>query len=570
VLITKEVYAGLAYKTIKHFEGKGYKIPRRISQGKNSVKQGTKIKVKVEDLPEGSGALVDIECDGCGKLLEDIRWGDYLRQVKEDGKYYCHKCANAGFKKYISFTEWCYINLLKEKADIIVDRWCDDLNIDKDGNKIKITEATYGSDKGYWFKCIDHSEHEPELKNINSFTQGRGSIECNQCNSVLITHPEIIKYLVNIEDANKSMGSHEQTLVKCPDCGYEKEMLIPTLITRGWISCPKCSDGIPYPEKFMFNVLEQLLNKDFITQLSKTTFKWCSKYLYDFYLNKINCIIETHGGQHYIESFNRIYKDAKSLVEIQDNDKNKQLLAKDNNIEHYIIIDCRISEMEFIKSNIMSSKLPRLLNFKEQDIDWLKCHEFSCSSLIKKACNMWSNNSLQEIADKLKVHKETVRGYLKQGFKLGWCDYNLIKIHHQQIICLNTSEIFEKIVDASNQYKNINKSSISMCCTGNAKSAGRSIETNEKMVWMYYKDYIVKTSVEINNMLIDANVIQRKPFSRKVICLTTGEIFISLKEAGSKYNIAPSSISACCSINKVNKSGGKHPETGEKMVWEYV
>lgn len=55
--------------------------------------------------------------------------------------------------------------------------------------------------------------------------------------------------------------------------------------------------------------------------------------------------------------------------------------------------------------------------------------------------------------------------------------------------------------------------------------------------------------------------------SRKVICLTTGEIFDCLSDGHKKYNILLTDISACCRGRK--KSAGKHPETGEKLIWMY-
>ena len=47
----------------------------------------------------------------------------------------------------------------------------------------------------------------------------------------------------------------------------------------------------------------------------------------------------------------------------------------------------------------------------------------------------------------------------------------------------------------------------------------------------------------------------------------TGEIFESLKEAGYKYNVNPSSIISNCK-GKI-KSAGKHNITNEKLVWRY-
>ena len=58
------------------------------------------------------------------------------------------------------------------------------------------------------------------------------------------------------------------------------------------------------------------------------------------------------------------------------------------------------------------------------------------------------------------------------------------------------------------------------------------------------------------------------PQARKIKCITTGEIFITIKEACEKYKIKQPSITACCK-GKI-KSAGKHPITGEKLVWKYI
>lgn len=449
-------------------------------------------KVNVKDLSDSSGANVEIECDGCGKILKKVKWVDYKKCVKEDGKYYCNQCAKNGFKKWISFEEWCYDNISREEADKIMERWDYDKNIDKNGNIINPKDISHGSNKLYWFKCLKHLEHHSEQKNINTFTNGKqDKIDCIQCNSISITHPELVKYLVNQEDAYKySAGSKKKIIIRCPDCGFEKEKSIYDWINKGF-GCPKCSDGVSYPEKFMFNVLEQL---DFIfkPQLSRTIFEWCSDYRYDFYINKTNCIVETHGLQHYEDKENR----RMSLNEIQVNDKAKEKLAKENDIKNYIVLDCRCSNMEWIQNSIMNSELPNLLNFKEDNIDWLKCHEYACSSLVKDVCCLWNDgikNTLK-IANKLKINRSTIIRYLKQGTELGWCDYDPKEALrnkeyiYKKVICLTTGEIFNSILDASKIY-DVHKSSISACCRRDEnKSAGRHPATGEKLIWMFYDD----------------------------------------------------------------------------------
>ena len=54
--------------------------------------------------------------------------------------------------------------------------------------------------------------------------------------------------------------------------------------------------------------------------------------------------------------------------------------------------------------------------------------------------------------------------------------------------------------------------------------------------------------------------------SQKIICITTGKIFNSQSEAGRYYNVPQSNISKCLRGERV--SAGKHPATGEKLIWK--
>lgn len=133
-------------------------------------------------------------------------------------------------------------------------------------------------------------------------------------------------------------------------------------------------------------------------------------------------IIETHGIQHYEENKNWTM----SLEEVQENDKIKEQLAKDNGIEHYIVIDCRYSELEWIKNNILNSELNKL--FDLSNINWLKCEEFALKNIVKEVCEYWNNKNDEESTTDLgKIFgydRTTIRNYLKKGTKLGWTSYD--------------------------------------------------------------------------------------------------------------------------------------------------
>ena len=75
-------------------------------------------------------------------------------------------------------------------------------------------------------------------------------------------------------------------------------------------------------------------------------------------------------------------------------------------------------------------------------------------------------------------------------------------------------------------------------------------------------------TVSYNNIYNGKAVKIGKKHNKKVKCVTTNEIFNSIKEAREYFNIkSMSSISECC--NKKRKSAGKHPITKEKLEWEY-
>lgn len=56
--------------------------------------------------------------------------------------------------------------------------------------------------------------------------------------------------------------------------------------------------------------------------------------------------------------------------------------------------------------------------------------------------------------------------------------------------------------------------------------------------------------------------------SQKIECVTTGEIFPSQCEAARHYNIPQGNISKC--LRGERRSAGKHPETGQKLIWKLI
>lgn len=112
-----------------------------------------------------------------------------------------------------------------------------------------------------------------------------------------------------------------------------------------------------------------------------------------------------------------------------------------------------------------------------------------------------------------------------------------------KVICINDKKVFGCMVEAA-EYYGITKSQVSECCLENTAYTGLE-ETGVKLQFAYYeegKQYVLKDITHIN---------ERK----KVICISTNEIFDSISEAGEKTGAPKASISHVCRGNR-KRAGG--------------
>ena len=348
--------------------------------------------------------------------------------------------------------------------------------------------------KGYKYKCLI----DDNIDEISEYALKNGQ-GCNVCsghkvlkgvNDLWTTHPRIAKLLKYPEIGYETTyGCNKSEIFICPDCDYEKSYRIYSIVTRGF-SCIRCGDGLSYPNKFGFNLLEQL-GVDFIPEHNPD---WIKPKRYDFYfeLKDKKYIVEMDGG---IGHGNENTLSNKTAEESKIIDNYKDIKAKEHNIE-VIRINCLISNLEYIKNNVLNSQLNNLFDLSK--VDWLKCHEFACKSLVKKACELWNNGikSTLEIAKIMIICRSVAIKYLKQGAKLGWCNYDPKEAQKESgrinskknnklvvQLSLNREYVseFKSTTEAERQL-GISHSSISQCCTNKQKTAG-------KFKWMYKEDY---------------------------------------------------------------------------------
>lgn len=480
-LITKEIIVKWNTMNKLYYESKGYIF----------TKYKGEFIVNTKDLIKCSSVKVCVECDNCGEI-STISYVGYNENLHE-GKHYCNACATKLFgtenmrktklKKSISFKQWCVKNLTIEESEDVLSRW------DYDKNQCSPDDIGFSAKGkgGFWFKC---KFHDSEKKNIASFTSGeKGSINCNQCSKIHFTRPDLIKYFLDIEDTKKySAYSSAKVYMICPDCGHIKKQSIRELSSQGF-SCPKCSDGISYPNKFAFNLLEQL-NLHFIREY-KTSWSMGKKYDFYFIVNGLEYILEMDGNFHFNDNrMNGQTKEESNSIDIQ-----KNILAQEHNIDIIRIVSIK-SEKEYIKANILDSKLSEILDLSI--VDWDDCEKYALISLVKVACKKWLEyHNVIDISKNMDMDQSTIRDYLKRGAAINLCDYNPKKesekryknqSHHPKkgVMCINTNEIFESLKQAEEKY-DIKRGYISHSIRGRLKFAGINPISGENLYWKYYE-----------------------------------------------------------------------------------
>lgn len=244
----------------------------------------------------------------------------------------------------------------------------------------------------------------------------------NHCKTIYESNQEMFLLLKNKNDGYKYCPSSHMNLEWiCPNCG-STVVTSPMYVKRhNSLSCPFCSDGVSYPNKFFSN----LLNISGIEFKSEVSFDWSKfknkkYYRYDFYVEKYNMIIEAMGDGHFSQ-----WKYGKSLEEIQSIDIEKETLAINNGIKYYFAIDCRYSELNFIKDSILFSELHKFL---PKNIDWNFVDKKSRKSLLLDVCELYKMDntiSTGKISEIVRLDKSTVLDYLKKGSKIGLCDYDV-------------------------------------------------------------------------------------------------------------------------------------------------
>lgn len=323
-------------------------------------------------------------------------------------------------------------------------------------------------------------------------------------NDIHTTRPDMEKWMHNKEDAYKySMTSKEKIKWDCPDCKNTFEERICN-VNSNRLSCPFCSDGISYPNKFMFNSLYQIKDDlDFLEREYNPD--WCKFYFndnerygkYDIYfgIDGQQYIIEMDGGLgHGNKTYTNSLLSQDDLLQI---DLIKDQLAEERGIkviriDYYYKTDDRYT---YILNNIMNSDLKDIIDLSKINFDL--SNKNSVSSLIVKVGELWNQGlTAGRIKKELKIGEGTVTSYLKTASKIGVCDYTIRKSlaranKYTKVYCVTFDKVYDTITEGANECKT-SRDSVKRCCEDN----NRSIKNRDGIYlkWMYYEDYLKSTT----------------------------------------------------------------------------
>ena len=349
-------------------------------------------------LEEYKGNQIKLKCQ-CKSNPEHIWYATPANLLK--GKN-CPYCKHERTRKRLSIDEKEFLRRFNETGH---------------PDELEILGKYERSDKKILVRCKKDARHVFEVKST-LLVQGHHCPYCtghkvNETNCLSVLRPDLVQYLKNKQDGNKvTLQSQIKLEVKCPNCGFEKTMIVGELTNQGF-SCPICGDGISFPNKFIRNMLT-MLGVDFIPEWSP---EWAGRRRYDvmFMYNNQSVIVEMDGAFHTKES------QYKTLKRNQKTDKEKEELAKKNGCK-LIRINCDQSHGKAIFNSILKSELSKMFDLTE--FDYIECEIRSVKSLLVQICkyyNEYPAASTKELASLFQISISAVLRYLRKGKELGIC-----------------------------------------------------------------------------------------------------------------------------------------------------
>lgn len=311
-----------------------------------------------------------------------------------------------------------------------------------------------------------------------------------------VERPDLIRFMLNKEDAEHyTPGSGEKIDWVCQSCGKVVSRVIYS-VSIGGFNCPACGTASSFGEKVVYCILE-ILNISFI---KSKRFDWAKseiggKFHYDFYLPDYSMLIEVMGRQHYDAI--GFFQNEEGLEKRKQYDIDKERLAKENGIEHYIKLKYLRKDFEGIMNEIYDSDLEKY--FKISSINILeirrKLNEYDDEYTRCVNAFVSKPRSARKISAEIGLDKRLVKKNLLLANEMGDCDFseeNIAKINKiARELSFRKSPVYQYDFDGNFicEYKSRNdaalalgvtQSAITVCVNGEFRTCGGFILTNKK------------------------------------------------------------------------------------------
>jgi len=300
----------------KHNPEKFHKTnPYTIQNIKLWCKSNNKLFELISDIYEGNKKLLKWKClkEDCLEEFEN-NWNNIYTG---NGCGFCNG-------KQVSKS-----NCLATKNSVLAKEWHPTKNVD-----LTPYDVTANSNKKVWWQCSKNPKHVWKAI-INNRVKGN---ECPYCSgrypseeyNLLIVNPELCEDWNYNKNKKKPEEYTPSTIKKvwwkCKECDHEWEATINN--RNNGTGCPQCNESKGEKK------ISQYLIKDIIFYLSQKTFDGLvgvggGLLSYDFYIPKLNLLIEYQGEQHerYIPGF---HKSKKDFLKQKEHDRRKKEYAEQN------------------------------------------------------------------------------------------------------------------------------------------------------------------------------------------------------------------------------------------------
>jgi group I intron endonuclease len=151
------------------------------------------------------------------------------------------------------------------------------------------------------------------------------------------------------------------------------------------------------------------------------------------------------------------------------------------------------------------------------------------------------------------LHEQTKEKLSERTKSLGWNGGNHPMA--RKVICIDSGKIYDSVIEASEDIGASYKGLYQVLNGSNRSVKGKD---GRYYQFSFFEDGMNYVLENINK--------KRLKNPKKVVCVNTGEVFLSTREAAEKMNVLQSKISLCC--NGKRNYTGKLPD-GTKLEWKF-